>query len=55
MTQYQRDLIKNMSSEELLEQYKYFTVVNAKEVALEGVKIELEEAIRIELLSRMSK
>lgn len=55
MTQYQKDLIKQMSNEELLKQYQYFTIANSKEMALEGIKIELEAAVKAEILSRMTK
>ena len=55
MTKYQMDLIKMMNNEELLENYKYFTTLNSKGCEVDGLKIELEAAVKAEILSRMTK
>lgn len=56
MTEQQRDMIKTMSNADLVDYYKTFILMNEREGnIILGVKVELEVAIKQEILNRLAK
>ena len=53
MTEYQKQIVKNMSNEDLLDNYRYFVMKAHDELKFEYV--EFMNALYEEIMNRMSK